>query len=181
MTTVVAPPLPQNLEQHNEGFVFTPLEEAEISGGTRKRPQMTVLMADDDYDDCLLARDAWDELQTEHLLRFVHDGQELLDYVFHNGPQHGHHSSPLPALILLDLNMPKKNGMEVIQVLKSDVRMRTIPIIVFTTTKNIDHIIQTYKEGANAFMSKPNSYGGYVNALRAIETFWLKLAQLPMF
>ena len=181
MVTTIRPASPQDFALTEEICPPSPLEGMDFSENSRKRPRMTILMADDDYDDCLLARDAWDELKTDHLLRFVHDGQELLDYLYHNGSHHDELSAPLPALILLDLNMPKKNGMEVIQVLKGDVRMRTIPIIVFSTTKNIDHILKSYKGGANAFMSKPNSFGGYVNALRAIECFWLTLAELPMY
>lgn len=145
-----------------------------------KRHSVTILMAEDDFDDCILAQEAWEELETGHLLRFVHNGQEVLDYVYHQGQHQDHHASPSPALILLDLNMPKKNGIEVLSVLKADPQLQTIPIIVFTTTKNINHIIQTYKDGANAFMSKPTSYEGYVNALKAIECFWLTLAKLPM-
>lgn len=156
------------------------LEEMDPSVTVRKRHRVTVLMADDDFDDCLLAREAWDELKTDHLLRFVHDGQELLDYVHHEGQHQDYQSSPSPALILLDLNMPKKNGMEVLSVLKGDPRLRTIPVIVFTTTKNIDHVIQTYRDGANAFMSKPTSFEGYVTALKSIELFWLTLAEIPM-
>ena len=155
-------------------------EEMERMLSVSKRNRLTVLMADDDFDDCLLAREAWEELKTDHLLRFVHDGQELLDYVYHEGHHQDPRTSPSPALILLDLNMPKKSGMEVVRVLKGDLQLQTIPIIVFSTTKNIDHIIQTYKNGANAFMSKPTSYEGYVNALKSIEVFWLTFAEIPL-
>ena len=155
-------------------------EELMQALAVNRQHNRTVLMADDDIDDCLLAQEAWGELQTDHLLRFVHDGQEVLDYLYHQGKHQDPQASPSPALILLDFNMPKKNGLEVLGVLKGDSQLRTIPIIVFTTSKNIDHITQTYKTGANAFMAKPMSYEGYVNRLKAIEFFWLTLAELPM-
>jgi CheY-like chemotaxis protein len=139
-----------------------------------------ILMADDDADDCLLAKEAWEEIESGHELRFVHDGQEVLDYVLHQGPYTPHQSAPRPGIILLDLNMPKKNGHEVLGVIKSNNALRTIPIIVFTTTKHIDEVIRAYKEGANAFMTKPTSFEGYRNTLKAIDHFWLHLVQLPI-
>ena len=150
------------------------------SFGAEKRHGLTVLMADDDFDDCFLAREAWDELQTDHRLRFVHDGQEVLDYIYHKGSYQDQLASPSPALILLDLNMPKKNGFEVLGTLRDDPQLRTIPIIVFTTTKNTSQIVQAYRAGANAFISKPTTYEGYVAILRAIEGFWLTLIELPI-
>ena len=86
-------------------------------------------MADDDSDDCLLAKEAWEEIQSQNELRFVHDGQEVLDYVFHQGPYTLHQYAPRPGIILLDLNMPKKNGHEVLRVLKSDHDLQTIPVV----------------------------------------------------
>jgi len=154
-----------------------------------KRPQLslirghqtgtTVLMADDDPDDCLLAQDAWEAIKSGHELRFVHDGQEVLDYVLNKGTYANCQSAPRPGLILLDLNMPKKNGHEVLAVIKGNPDLRTIPIIVLTTTRHIDEIVRAYKEGANAFMTKPTSFDGYQDALRAVDHFWLHLVQLP--
>jgi len=180
-TEVLMPGKASVLEVNSENKWPSMAEEMKHSLAVSKRHSVTVLMADDDLDDCLLVREAWDELKTDHRLRFVHDGQEVLDYLYHQGQHQDHQASPSPALILLDLNMPKKNGREVLNVLKYDPQLRTIPIIVFTTTKNMEHIIQTYKDGANAYMSKPTSYEGYVHALKAIEFFWLTLAKLPMF
>ena len=139
----------------------------------------TILMADDDADDCLLAQEAWDEIKSGHELRFVHDGQEVLDYVLHRGPYTTHQLAPRPGIILLDLNMPKKNGHEVLGAIKSNANLQTIPIIVFTTTRHIDEIIRAYKEGANAFMTKPTTFEGYRDTLRAVNHFWLHLVQLP--
>ena len=156
-----------------------------------KRPQlslirghqtgMTILMAEDDADDCLLAQEAWEEIKSGHELRFVHDGQEILDYVLHRGLYTTQQSAPRPGIILLDLNMPKKNGYEVLGVLKTNPELQTIPIIVFTTTRHIDEIIRAYKEGANAFMTKPSTFEGYRDAFRAVDHFWLHLVQLPQF
>ncbi len=154
-----------------------------------KRPQlslirghqigMPILMADDDADDCLLAQEAWEEIKSGHELRFVHDGQEVLDYVLHRGLYTTQQSAPRPGIILLDLNMPKKNGHEVLRAVKTNPEVQTIPIIVFTTTRHDDEIIRAYKEGANAFMTKPSTFEGYRDTLRAVNHFWLHLAQLP--
>jgi len=121
--------LQTDLEEMNSGTV----EAMTFSGNQCRRPRLTVLMADDDVDDCLLAQEAWEELRTDHLLRFVHDGQELLDYVYRQGRHQDPQASPSPALILLDLNMPKKSGREVLRALKTDPRWRTVPVIAFTT------------------------------------------------
>lgn len=143
------------------------------------RSGITILMADDDSDDCLLAHEAWEEIKSRNELRFVHDGQELLDYVFRQGSYAKQPPAPRPGLILLDLNMPKKTGHEVLGAIKTDADLQTIPIVVFTTTRNKEEIIRTYKEGANAFMTKPTSFEGYRDTLLAVEHYWLNLVQLP--
>ncbi len=140
---------------------------------------MPILMADDDTDDCLFAREAWEEIKSGHELRFVHDGQEVLDYVLHRGPYTTQQSAPRPGIILLDLNMPKKNGHEVLRMIKANADLQTIPILVFTTTRHIDEVVQAYKEGANAFMTKPSTFDGYRDILLAVNHFWLHLVQLP--
>ncbi len=142
-------------------------------------PGFTILMADDDTDDCLLAREAWEEIKSGHELRFVHDGQEVLDYVFHRGRYTKHHSAPRPGIILLDLNMPKKNGHEVLGVIKTHADLQTIPIVIFTTTRHSDEIHRAYQEGANAFMTKPTSFEGYCHVLQTLDRFWFQVAQLP--
>ena len=94
----------------------------------QERPNtgVTIVPSDDDADDCLLAQEAWEEIKSGNKLRFVHDGQEVLDYIFHRGPYTNHHSAPCPGIILLGLNMPKKNWHEVIKVIKSNPHLQTI-------------------------------------------------------
>lgn len=138
-----------------------------------------ILMVDDDPDDCLLAQEAWEEIQSGNELRFVHDGQSVLDYLYHRGEFAHPQSAPRPGIILLDLNMPKKNGHEVLGVLKKDPDFYTIPIVVFTTTRNSEEIHRAYQEGANAFMTKPTSFEGYRDTLLALDHYWLHLVQLP--
>jgi len=175
--------------QHTEECMPTSPSLAGSPPDLTKGPQLSlnrdhqigtpVLMADDDADDCLLAREAWEEIKSGHELRFVHDGQEVLDYVLHRGLYTTQKSAPRPGIILLDLNMPKKNGHEVLREVKTNPELQTIPIIVFTTTRHIDEIIRAYKEGANAFMTKPSTFDGYRDILLAINHFWLHLVQLP--
>lgn len=156
-----------------------PTKKSQLSLAQGHHTRVTILMVDDDSDDCLLAQEAWEEIKSENELRFVHDGQEVLDYIYHHGPYAKPQSSPRPGIILLDLNMPKKNGHEVLNILKTDPQLHTIPIVVFTTTKNSDEILHAYKEGANAFMTKPTSFEGYRDTLLAVDRYWLHLVQLP--
>ncbi|MDT7043635.1 response regulator [Candidatus Nitronereus thalassa] len=138
-----------------------------------------ILMVDDDSDDCLLAQEAWEEIQSGNELRFIHDGQAVLNYLYHYGEFAHAQSAPRPGIILLDLNMPKKNGHEVLGILKKDQDLYTIPIVVFTTTRNSEEIFRAYQEGANAFMTKPTSFEGYRDTLLALDYYWLHLVQLP--
>ncbi len=156
-----------------------PTKKSQLCLAQGHHTKVTILMVDDDSDDCLLAQEAWEEIKTENELRFVHDGQEVLDYVYHHGSYSEPQSSPRPGIILLDLNMPKKNGHEVLKVLKTDPQLHTIPIVVFTTTKNSDEIFRAYQEGANAFMTKPTSFEGFRDTLLAVDHYWLHLVQLP--
>jgi len=140
---------------------------------------ITVLMADDDDDDCMLAKEAWKELNTPNHLRFVRDGEELMEYLQHRGAYSDPKESPPPGLILLDLNMPKKNGYEALREIKTDPYLRKIPVIVFTTSTNEEDISQVYDLGANSFVGKPSNYDGYVTLLGTLNTFWLQLVKLP--
>jgi two-component system, response regulator len=161
--------------------VFPPdsTKSGPLSIAQGNRQSRIILMVDDDSDDCLLAQEAWEELQSGNELRFVHDGQAVLDYLYHCGEFAQPPSAPRPGIILLDLNMPKKNGHEVLEVLKRDHALHTIPIVVFTTTRSSDEIIRAYQEGANAFMTKPTSFEGYRDTLLALDHYWLRLVQLP--
>lgn len=127
----------------------------------------------------MLAADALAESRVVNDLRFVHDGTELLDYLYHRGQYVDHAASPSPGLILLDLNMPRKDGREALREIKADPDLRRIPIVVLTTSKAEEDIYRTYDLGANSFITKPVSFEGLVNVMREIGRYWIEIVELP--
>ena len=143
------------------------------------RPTTTILMADDDEDDRLMARDALHEGRLPNDLRFVNDGEELLQYLRREGPYADPASSPRPGLILLDLNMPKVDGREALAAIKSDPALRSIPVVVLTTSKAEEDVLQTYDLGVNSFITKPVTYLGLVEVMKVFTNYWLNIVDLP--
>lgn len=139
-----------------------------------------ILMADDDADDRLLARDALAECQLAGDLHFVENGEELLDYLQRRGKYTQTSDSPRPGLILLDLNMPRKDGREALREIKSDPALRTIPVVVLTTSKADTDIGRIYELGANSFISKPVSFDSLVEVMKVIGRYWFETVELPV-
>ncbi len=139
----------------------------------------TILMVDDDAEDCLLIDDAVKESCQPHELRFVRDGEELFDYLKRQGEYEDKRSSPYPDLILLDLKMPKQDGRETLRQLKDDAALRRIPVVVLTTSTAPDDVNFCYDAHANAYMIKPDSFRGLVELIRIIGNYWFELAALP--
>jgi len=138
-----------------------------------------ILMADDDADDRLLAKDALEEAHVEGQLHFVENGEELLDFLQRRGPYGNGVAVPRPTLILLDLNMPKKDGREALRAIKADPELRRIPVVVLTTSKADTDINGLYDLGANSFITKPFQFDALVNVMRTIGDYWLKTVELP--
>jgi PAS domain S-box-containing protein len=132
-----------------------------------------VVMVDDDDDDCMLARDAFQESKARGAIHCIEDGVELMDYLFRSGKYSGESEPPLPALILLDLNMPRKDGREVLKEIKSIPVFQNIPIVVLTTSQEEKDIAFSREAGANAFISKPSSFSGWVKIMRSLAQDWL--------
>ncbi len=139
----------------------------------------TILMVDDDAEDCLLIDDAVKELRQPHELRFVRDGEELFDYLKRRGEYEDGRSAPYPDLILLDLKMPKQDGRQTLRQLKDDAALRRIPVVVLTTSTAPDDVNFCYDVHANAYMIKPDSFRGLVELIRIIGNYWFELAALP--
>jgi CheY-like chemotaxis protein len=136
-------------------------------------------MADDDADDRLLAKDALAECKLPGELHFVENGEELLDYLNRRGRFAQMANSPRPGLILLDLNMPKKDGREALREIKNNPDLRKIPVVVLTTsTADID-INQIYDLGANSFISKPVTFDSLVKVMRILADYWCDVVELP--
>lgn len=141
---------------------------------------IVILLADDDEEDRMLAAGALAESRVVNELRCVEDGEELLDYLYHRGDKYAApSSSPIPGLILLDLNMPRKDGREALREIKADPDLRRIPVVVLTTSKAEEDIYRTYDLGANSFITKPVSFEGLVSVMRDIGRYWIEIVELP--
>ena len=140
---------------------------------------ITILVADDDADDRLMIRDAFHENRLANDLRFVTDGEELMDYLRQKGKYTGRASAPRPGLILLDLNMPKKDGREALREIKSDPGLRGIPIVVLTTSKAEEDIYRTYNLGVNSFITKPVTFDSLVVITKELGRYWFEIVELP--
>jgi CheY-like chemotaxis protein len=144
----------------------------------QKKP-VTILMADDDADDRDFARTAMEESRLVNELRFVEDGEELLDYLHRRGRYTDPKDSPRPGLILLDLNMPRKDGREALREIKSDPVLKMIPVVVLTTSKAEEDILRSYDLGANCFITKPVTFEGLVDVVRVLDKHWFQIVELP--
>jgi CheY-like chemotaxis protein len=140
---------------------------------------ITILLADDDADDRMLTRDALAESRLANDLRFVEDGEQLMAYLRREGRFASPESSPRPGLILLDLNMPRKDGREALREIKSDPNLRSIPIVVLTTSKAEEDIYRTYDLGVNSFITKPVTFEGLVGVMRGLGRYWFEIVELP--
>ena len=143
------------------------------------RKSLIVLVADDDEDDRGYIRKAWEKSRAVNELRFVRDGEELTEYLNHSGRYSDPASAPRPAVILLDLNMPKKDGRESLREIRADPELRRIPIIVLTTSKADEDICRSYDLGANSYITKPVTFGALVDVLQVLGRYWIEIVDLP--
>ena len=140
---------------------------------------ITILMADDDPDDRQLTREAFEEAKLANDLRFVEDGVELLDYLHRRGKFADPAGSPRPGIILLDLNMPRKDGREALRELKQDPRFRAIRVIILTTSKAEEDILRTYNLSAASYITKPVTFEALVDVVKTLGKYWLEIVELP--
>jgi CheY-like chemotaxis protein len=140
---------------------------------------ITILLADDDPEDRMLAREALEESRVVNKLDMVVDGEDLMDYLHRRGAHESLNGSPLPGLILLDLNMPRKDGREALREIKSDPKLRRIPVVVLTTSRAEEDIYRTYDLGVNSFITKPVTFDQLVEVIKAISRYWVEFVELP--
>ena len=138
-----------------------------------------ILLAEDDDDDYMLTTQAFSESRLVNQMHRVRDGVELLDYLRRIGEYAEPGSAPAPSLILLDLNMPRKDGREALREIKSDDRLRRLPVVVLTTSHAQEDIVRSYDLGVNSFISKPVSFNGLVNAVKVLGHYWFEVVELP--
>jgi CheY-like chemotaxis protein len=144
------------------------------------RNSITILMADDDEDDRVLTADALRQSRLINDVRFVVDGDDLMQYLRGAGAYGpGGIPAPRPGLILLDLNMPKKDGREALAEIKGDPLLRRIPVVVLTTSKGEEDIVRTYDLGVNSFVSKPVTFEELASVMRTLACYWFDLVELP--
>jgi CheY-like chemotaxis protein len=136
-------------------------------------------MADDDADDRQMTKEAFEESHLTNELRFVEDGVELMDYLQRRGKYSDPASSPRPGLILLDLNMPKKDGREALQELKADPRLRAIRVVVLTTSKAEEDVLRTYNLSAASYITKPVTFAALIDVVKTLGKYWLEIVELP--
>ena len=145
---------------------------------SRDGKPIVILMADDDPEDRLLAKAAMADARLVNELRFVGNGEELIDYLNRRGRYLDIADSPRPGLILLDLKMPKKDGREALQEIKADPRLRGIPVVVLTSSKADEDIYKTYDLGANSFIVKPVSFQGLVEVMKTLKSYWFEIVEI---
>jgi CheY-like chemotaxis protein len=140
---------------------------------------LTILLADDDEEDRELARDALQDARLANEMKFVYDGQDLLDYLRREGRWSQPETAPRPGIILLDLNMPKKDGREALAEIKADESLRRIPVVVLTTSKDEADVLRTYDLGVSSFITKPVTFAGLVEVMRTWTQYWFEIVELP--
>jgi CheY-like chemotaxis protein len=138
-----------------------------------------ILLADDDEEDRMFISDAFEEIKLKNEIRSVSDGEELMDYLYRRGAYAAPGSAPRPGLILLDLNMPRKDGREALKEIKADPVLRSIPVVVMTTSRAEWDILSTYDLGVNSFVTKPITFDRLVEVVRQLTNYWLAIVQLP--
>ena len=139
----------------------------------------TILMVDDDAEDCQLVLDALRETNQPHEVRFVCDGEELFDYLRHRGEYEDGRCAPRPDLILLDFKMPRMDGKEALREIKADPQLRQIPVVALTTSTSEDDVTFAYDVGANSFIPKPTTFRQWVKVIQILGQYWFEAVELP--
>ena len=139
-------------------------------------PPVVILLADDDPDDRAFTMRALRQNRLSNDVHTVEDGEELMDFLYRRG---NYTTAPRPDVILLDLNMPRMDGREALEQIKTDASLRKIPVVVLTTSEADQDILQTYDLGVNAFVTKPVTFDGLVSAIKAMSDFWFEIVRLP--
>lgn len=140
---------------------------------------ITILMADDDAEDRQLTKEAFEENCLSNDLRFVENGEEMLDYLNRRGKFTDPKTSPRPGLILLDLNMPRMDGREALREMKADPRFKSIRVVVMTTSQADEDIAHSYNLSASSYIMKPVTFARLLDVVRVLGRYWLEIVQLP--
>ena len=145
----------------------------------RNAKAISILVADDDPDDRMLIKEAFEENKIINIVEFVEDGEQLLAYLRREGAYASLAGRPYPGLVLLDLNMPKRDGREALADMKADGALCRIPVVVLTTSKADEDIIRSYGLGVSSFITKPVTFEGLVEITRVLTRYWTEIVELP--
>ncbi len=140
---------------------------------------ISIVLADDDPDDRKLTQDAFMENRLANEFNTVEDGEELMEYLHRRGKYESMKGDALPGLILLDLNMPRKDGREALKEIKADPDLRRIPIVVLTTSKAEEDIVRSYDLGVNSYVTKPVTFKSLVELIKVLGRYWFEVVELP--
>lgn len=143
---------------------------------TRHIRSVTLLMAEDDKEDQMLLAEAFKEAHLLNTLHVVQDGEELMDFLHHRGR---HTDAPQPDILLLDLNMPRKDGREALAEIKADPLLRRMPVIVLTTSAAEEDILRSYDLGVNSYIRKPVTFDKLVEVVKLLGNYWFEIVELP--
>lgn len=143
------------------------------------RKPMTILVVDDDRDDRDMTLEAFQESRLLNEIRFVDDGEKLMQYLRREGEYADEASSPRPGLILLDLNMPRMDGRDALKEIKADPALRQIPVVIMTTSKAEEDVFRSYDEGASSFISKPVRFSQLCETISLLGRYWMEIVDLP--
>ena len=143
--------------------------------------RLVILYAEDDSEDQMLMRDAYEEGQLDDQLKIVNDGEELMDYLYRRNHYSDPVEAPVPDIILLDLNLPKIDGREALKTIKEDPELKKVPVIALTTSKTEEDIQMTYELGVNSFITKPIRFDSLVKIMIAMKEYWGETVELPSF
>lgn len=146
----------------------------------KNEDMLPILMVDDDTDDRMMTERALRKNRVINPIRFLEDGEELLNYLRRQGKYADPVSSPRPCFILLDLNMPRMDGRRALEIIKADPEFKKIPVVVLTTSQAEEDIVRSYETGANSFITKPVSFEGLVNVMDSLKNYWLEIVDLPL-
>ncbi len=138
--------------------------------------EIDVLLVEDDEGDVLMTREAFEHHKLRNQLHVVPDGVEAIAFLRREGK---HEGAPRPGLILLDLNLPRKDGREVLEEIKSDETLRSIPVVVLTTSQAEEDILRSYNLHANAYVAKPVDFERFIDVIRQIDDFFVTVVKLP--
>ncbi|MFQ5830047.1 MAG: response regulator [Candidatus Methylomirabilia bacterium] len=140
---------------------------------------LSILLVEDNPDHAELTLRALDTGSLINRVFWVKDGEEALDFLCHRGRYANGAQAPRPALILLDIKLPKLDGHEVLRQIKGDERLRSIPVVMLTTSDRGDEVKECYAAGANSFVTKPLRFAEFVERIRAVKLYWMLTSQLP--